>query len=488
MKTPNLRLFICLSLFLFTGFPDAQASHILGGGFSYRYLGDTVINATICQKYEVTLALYQDCRNGVPDAIAEDNPAYFTVYDMKKKSFFRVDTNIRYDVANGGSIRVPVTNVNTTCGFINPKDLPTICLQQQLFKKVYYLPPSDSGYVVVYQRCCRNSSVKNILNPGDVGITFFCSILTDTATGRNNSAIFKEYPPQLIALNEPQTYDHSATDADGDSLTYELFQPLSGAQPLDIKPTIATPPPYDGVPYTTPFSYESPMPSTVPIEINTSTGAITATPTTVGKYLIGVQCNEWRNGKLINSVRREFEWDVAQLNTSTKAYRPYAGNSRIIMEGDSVHFHASGADSYQWTPADYLDNPGSPDAIGTFPAAGEYLYTLHGETNSGCAGDDDVKVVVLAHSDFIVPNAFTPNEDYKNDVLIPIARNNSTLKSLKIYNRYGNEIFAQTSSNARWDGKRNGKLQPMGVYVWLIEYTDNNGVPRTSSGNVTLLR
>ena len=76
----SIRKNILLLLFLFACTP-AMASHIVGGEMTYSYQGDILIGSTTYHKYVVTLNLYQDCLNGQPAAIAQDNPAIFAVYD-----------------------------------------------------------------------------------------------------------------------------------------------------------------------------------------------------------------------------------------------------------------------------------------------------------------------------------------------------------------------------------------------------------------------
>ena len=41
---------------------------------------------------------------------------------------------------------------------------------------------------------------------------------------------------------------------------------------------------------------------------------------------------------------------------------------------------------------------------------------------------------------------------------------------MRIYNKWGQEIFQSTDMNEGWDGKINGKTAPLGVYVYLVTY------------------
>jgi gliding motility-associated-like protein len=283
------------------------------------------------------------------------------------------------------------------------------------------------------------------------------------------------------------TLDFSASDADGDSLSYELCPALTGGEATNVKPWPASHPPYDNIIYTAPFTFGNPMNSSTPFQLNPGTGILSCTPAQEGVYLIAVCCHEWRNGTMINTVRKEVE--VTVTASSTDLYRPNAGNDVIVIVGNQYHFHAMGASNYTWTPATFLDNSNIADPTGTFTQTGKFRYTVHGVTDSSCAGDDDIEVTVLPHSAYVVPNAFTPNGDGTNDYLYPIAIGNCTLQSFSVYNRLGNCVYQCDGQGfPSWDGKYKGKSQDMGVFSWQIKYLDESGNSQLVKGNVTLIR
>ncbi len=211
---------IILSLCLLCSFFAAHASHIVGGEVTYAYLGDSGIYS----KYRISIAIYEDCQNGQPAAIAQDNPAYIGIYGTSANPF--ITDSILYSSA----ISVP-TLFTTPCGSTAP---PVTCLIKKTFTKAYALPANATGYLVSYQRCCRNASIANIADPGDNGSTYSCKIPPSSIT--NNSAMFRNYPPQIICLGLPLFYDHSAIDADGDSLSYGFQAALNCCGGAGIKP------------------------------------------------------------------------------------------------------------------------------------------------------------------------------------------------------------------------------------------------------------
>lgn len=59
--------------------------------------------------------------------------------------------------------------------------------------------------------------------------------------------------------------------------------------------------------------------------------------------------------------------------------------------------------------------------------------------------------------------------------------------SLEIFTRWGELIFRSTNPRIGWDGYVNGRLAPLGVYVWRFRGVCNNGQPVNKVGDVTLL-
>src|SRR5690606_24262700 len=88
-----------------------------------------------------------------------------------------------------------------------------------------------------------------------------------------------------------------------------------------------------------------------------------------------------------------------------------------------------------------------------------------------------------------IPNAFTPDGDGHNDYFFPRALLSENLSRFKmqVFNRWGQVVFETNRPNGRgWDGRLNGEVQPMGVYLYRIEADFSNGRQEQYSGNVTL--
>ncbi|MDF2452699.1 MAG: hypothetical protein K0S26_2203 [Bacteroidota bacterium] len=96
----------------------------------------------------------------------------------------------------------------------------------------------------------------------------------------------------------------------------------------------------------------------------------------------------------------------------------------------------------------------------------------------------------------IIPNVFTPNNDSINDVWRFNLGKGNTLKSLSIYNRWGNDLtpsFYQLehskATTVLWDGRTtSGEQTPGGVYFYMLQYVDANGEEHRKNGYITLIR
>jgi gliding motility-associated-like protein len=116
------------------------------------------------------------------------------------------------------------------------------------------------------------------------------------------------------------------------------------------------------------------------------------------------------------------------------------------------------------------------------------LYTFNIIDANGCEAADSILVKVLPQTTIFIPNAFSPNGDGLNDGFGVIGANIERL-DMKIYNRWGELIFATNDVNKKWDGTYKGTPQELGVYVYLIKakvFGDSKEI--SQSGNVTLIR
>jgi gliding motility-associated-like protein len=390
----------------------------VGGEVTYVYLGGN--------NYRVRIDIYQDCLTGEPPAIAQDNPAFISIFDGTGRRL------LSDSIQATSSLKIP-DNFSNEC--VNNK--PPTCLNRLTFIKIYNLPPNGSGYEVVYQRCCRNAGIANIVDPGSVGATYYCNI----PTVPNNSAVFKNYPPQIICINNPIFYDHSAVDPDGDSLSYEFCTAYSGGAPTDAKPIPLTTS-FQPVNYVSGYDAQHPLKGNPPLKIDGKTGMITGTPVQLIRSVVTVCCHEWRNGVIINTVTREFQFVVTNCSKAVIAYIPQLSeefNTYIVQcKGYTVQFinQSTGANpnnpnAYSWdfgVPDVNSDTSHQKEPEFTYPDTGTYAVKLVVNRGSTCSDSITrlVKVYPYLKAEFDYDGLPCPNT--------PIQFNNHTESTFKPVN------------------------------------------------------
>jgi len=295
----------------------ASARHIIGGEITYECLGETTPGTNL---YRFTMKIYRDCFGG---GAPFDFNANMAIYRGK------------YDGPN--SLYATFTADNPVITQLEPEkpecivNIPNVCVEQGVYVFERALPiDAINSYFIVYQRCCRNQTINNIIDPGSVGATYMVEVTPASQQACNNSPVFKNFPPIIICNNFPINFDHSATDADGDLLLYSFFAPLAGGGPILTFPGVsgcngAVPappcaPPYDEVPFAVPtYKPGEPMGGTPKVTINGISGLITGSPDKQGQFVVGIQVEEYRNGVLLSKIRREFQFNVADCVPSLLA-------------------------------------------------------------------------------------------------------------------------------------------------------------------------
>ena len=370
-----MKKIILIALFLSMGI-SSFATHIIGGEISYKCLGGNL--------YEYTVKIYRDCFNGVPPL---DDPAYFTIFDTSGNVILNTPVTLLVD-----SI-LPV-NSPSPCLSIPP----TICVQEGTYGFFATLPPIAGGYIVAYQRCCRNASIINIVDPGNIGATYTAELNDQVLALCNNSAYFLNYPPIVICAGMPLVFDHSAVDADGDVLVYELCRPLMGAEPpANSQPVIAAAPPYTGIPYQAPYTAANPMDGLPPLAINANTGLLTITPTALGQFVVGVCVKEYRGGVYLGMHTRDFQFNVVNCTPTVVSSFPSIINNCTGFSFNFQNFSSGNISSYHWdfgVPSLTNDTSNLQFPFYTYTDTGVYTVTLEVYSASGCADTQTAQVYV----------------------------------------------------------------------------------------------
>lgn len=137
--------------------------------------------------------------------------------------------------------------------------------------------------------------------------------------------------------------------------------------------------------------------------------------------------------------------------------------------------------------SDYVWSNGSNTRIVSVSQPG--VYWLKVTDNNGCSGNDSISVKLKdCMKGLYVPNAFTPNNDGKNDILNAMIFGDIESFTFRIYNRFGQLIFSSNDPAKGWDGNSKGMPQEIGSYVWQCQYKFRNEPAKSEKGIFYLLR
>ncbi|MBC7452013.1 MAG: gliding motility-associated C-terminal domain-containing protein [Cytophagales bacterium] len=283
---------------------SSSATHAIGGELNVSWSGRGTI-------YNITYNLYINVLSANQNDVALSYSLPVTVFDKTTRSAlatYSLPLKSDYTVST-------VSDYCTPAGYIQT-NLITYTSQIDL-----YYCTSPNGYYLTMEYCCRNEELTNIQ---DAANTVFASYLEfPSISYHNSSPAFKPQSNQYFCTKVLNTFDFSATDANGDSLVYRLISPLqaSGYQNRDVT-------------WKSAHSGTNPFQGTPGLSIDPNTGIMSFVATETGICLFGVKVEEYRNKKKIGEVRRDYQFTLQQCIGNGK---PSIGfDDPLLKESDTI--------------------------------------------------------------------------------------------------------------------------------------------------------
>jgi gliding motility-associated-like protein len=173
-----------------------------------------------------------------------------------------------------------------------------------------------------------------------------------------------------------------------------------------------------------------------------------------------------------------------------------AGPDQTIEVGSTgVQLHAAGSPdviSWRWSPSPGLSCINCPDPNAAPKQTTQYTVEVRNE--GACLAKDNLTIYVVCNQgNLFIPNTFSPNGDGSNDRFYPRGKGVFMIKSLRVFNRWGEMVFERLNFNhndasAGWDGKYKGKQLSPDVFVYVCEIVCENNQLLSYKGDVTLLQ
>lgn len=353
------------------------AHHIIGGEMYYSFVGKTSNGYT----YTVTLKLYRGCEPVDKNHSSLDPYAVFSIFNN--------DNNVLYDT----TARINRLRKETISkAFDNPciVNAPPSCYLVGYYKTTITLPLNDQGYTIAYQRCCRNNLLLNANTAGNVGASYF-TVIPGRRNGipGDNCPHFQKEESVLLCSRGNVDYTFKAIDEDGDKMRFDFAPGYVGGERNNIIPIPTSAPPFK------PFRYYSGFSGTTPlgpgVTIDSLTGRMHGrTHLKSGDYDITIRIRSYRNGKLIATHYRDFQFKVHDCQRLVLADIPPVYNKCI---SNTIHFtnNSTPGKPYIWDFGDG-DTSHVAEPVHTFSKPGTYEVWLKVDPESNCG--DSMKSTV----------------------------------------------------------------------------------------------
>ncbi len=217
-------------------------------------------------------------------------------------------------------------------------------------------------------------------------------------------------------------------------------------------------------------------------------------------------------GHTVSNTAFTYYFDAGKHDTGNKEFSNFYSNTVITGysgaagagELDSLHVYFNDSlqlslgrdtalcrgETYTISPvtnaSTYTWQDGSQFATYTPTQSGTYSVMA----KNGC-GADTATVEILFEDcpcALLLPNAFTPNGDGRNDNFRPLHACDIEQYTMRIFNRYGEIIYLSKDPLQAWNGRKSGKPVPNGAYVWTVDYIKTSNQQAVSKkGSVLVL-
>lgn len=363
-------------------------------------------------RYEIKLVQYFDCAQTANPG--PDNLITYTIFRKSDGAFMRDGTMF---ITNQEF--VPYTNPDCALGFL--------CTLKVEYSHEITLDPDEfnhpEGYVIVWERCCRNWDTKNLINPGWNGMTYtlyFPPVVDASGKPFVNSSP-RLFPPlsDYACVDQLFYIDFAGTDDDGDSIAYSLAAPLDDHQLNDANIVAlpeTTPPPHPIVDFAPGYTLDNMVPGNPALSISTN-GFITVTPTETGLYVFSVKAEEFRNGIKIGESRRDFQMlvvDGCNPPDPPEALVKVPGQLDFYKEDDTIVYVASQPKCFDLFVTDDIGTNVSLNAIAVnFGKEGSDLDDIFSFSEGSINSAGDTLKVEVCVSDC----PYVQNEPYLIDLI-----------------------------------------------------------------------
>lgn len=249
-----------------------KANHFTGAHLRYEYTGTPLA-------YVLHLTLYKTC-----ESTAIGFPSFIKVHAESKQQNELI--NINLGLKSLDTLQPYCPSITSSCNNINSQ-YPGYTIAR--YSDTIHFTVAAGDWNIVFS---NGSRALNILNlSGASGQSFYVDAPLNLVGLNNNSAVFPDLPPHVLFVNDSISIPLSATDADGDTISYSFITPESSTGV--------------SIPYYTGYSVTAPF-GTGGLCYIKNNNTMVLKSAAVGKYTIALKATEYRNGSYIGYTTRDF--------------------------------------------------------------------------------------------------------------------------------------------------------------------------------------
>jgi gliding motility-associated-like protein len=170
------------------------------------------------------------------------------------------------------------------------------------------------------------------------------------------------------------------------------------------------------------------------------------------------------------------------LNGTTLPFYPYNDN---VAPGEVYNLAAVPGTNFvfdHWEANHHLLNPSMTDSAGTLTVI---------QQDTVIAYFVAIPPVIEPEPEaptMYIPNSFTPNGDGLNEYFSLHFNDRVTDVEIHIFDRWGYELFSASTLSFQWDGTYASAPAPMGVYVYRVNYRNDDNTDHQLIGHINLIR
>ncbi|MCB0568314.1 MAG: gliding motility-associated C-terminal domain-containing protein [Phaeodactylibacter sp.] len=186
----------------------------------------------------------------------------------------------------------------------------------------------------------------------------------------------------------------------------------------------------------------------------------------------------------------------ATVNPAPELAVTLVGDASVQL-GDSLRLMAqvnSQNVTYTWVYPDSSGAKAAGQTVWVSPLISSGFRVEVFDTVTLCRAYDDFFVAVRANRRVFIPNAFSPNEDGRNDLFMVFGGHDIVrIRSFRVFSRTGSLVFEDTDFQPNdighaWDGTFRGQELDPGVFVYAAEIEFVDGLVEVFEGDVVLVK